>query len=136
MSYGTSLGLQRAVYQRLLDDAAVQAAVGDAIYDAVPPGQPPALYVSLGPETVRDGSDKTGRGSQNEFIVSVLSEAAGFADAKAVAGAVCDALVDADLALGRGRLVSLYFLRARAARQGKGGQRRIDMTFRAFVEDN
>ena len=55
--------------------------------------------------------------------------------AKTVAGIVSDALVTADLSLERGRLVALHFDRARAAREGTGDLRRIDLTFRARVED-
>ena len=55
---------------------------------------------------------------------------------KAAAAAVSDALVDADLPLTRGHLVSLRFLRAQAARKGPGDTRQIDLTFRARVEDD
>ena len=74
------------------------------------------------------------RGAEHDLAVAVVSEAQGFAAAKAAAAAVCDALLDADLALGRGRLVLLRFLRAQASRPA-GGARRIDLTFRARVED-
>jgi hypothetical protein len=127
--------LQAAVFGRISDDAGVTALVGTAVFDAVPPGPVPGLYVTLGPEIARDRSDKTGSGAEHEFTLSVVSDAAGFAAAKAVAGALSDALVDADLALSRGRLVGMHFLRAKALRVGTGERRRIDMTFRARVED-
>jgi len=135
MSYAVAAALQAAVFARVSGDAVVAGLVGDAVYDAAPPGVLPSLYVSLGPEVVRDRSDKTGAGAEHEFTVSVLSDAAGFAAAKAVAGAVSDALVDAEMTLARGRLVGLWFLRAKAARVGSGERRRIDLTFRARVED-
>lgn len=135
MSYGVAAALQAAVYQRLAGDAALSALTGGAVYDALPPGILPALYVALGPERARDRSDVSGRGAEHEFGVVIVTEAAGFASAKAAAAAVSDALVDAPLALARGRLVSLDFLRARAARAGAGEQRQIEMTFRARVED-
>lgn len=135
MSYGVSPALQAAVYQRLAADATLAALVGSAIFDAAPPGILPSLYVALGPEVVRDRSDKTGRGAEHEFTVSVVTDAAGFSAAKAAAAAVSDALVDADLTLSRGHLVSLCFLRAQAARVGAGDQRQINLTFRARVED-
>jgi len=134
MSYGSAAALQAAVYQRLIADAALQALVGDAIYDAVPPGTATGTYVSLGPEDVRDASDKTGDGAMHDFVVSVVTDEAGFATAKAVAAAVSDALVDAPLVLARGALVALWFLRGQARRVEKGGTRRIDLTFRARVE--
>lgn len=133
MSYGVAAALQAAVYQRLVADGALDALVDGAIYDALPPGILPGLYVALGPEKVRDRSDGSGRGAEHLFTVSVVSGAAGFASGKAVAAAVSDALIDADLALARGRLVALDFVEARAARAGE--ERQIDMTFRARVED-
>ncbi|MBC57807.1 MAG: hypothetical protein CL814_12840 [Confluentimicrobium sp.] len=135
MSYGVSAALQAAVYQHLLADAALGALVGGAIYDAVRPGVLPVTYVSLGQEDVRDRSDKTGKGALHIFTVSVVSSTAGFAGAKAVAAALSDALIDAPLTLARGVLVSLTFDRARARRAGDGDMRRIDLTFRARVDD-
>lgn len=137
MSYGVSAALQAAVYQQLANDPQVIAQVGGAIYDAVPSGAVPQTYISLGPEEVREASDKTGRGTLHRFTISVVSEAAGFGAAKTLAGAVCDALDGAGLALDRGRLVGLWFERASARRTGTGGAiRQIDLKFRARVEDN
>jgi len=137
MSYGMAAALQSAVYQHLLADTQVGGLVGGAIYDAIPPGDLPQTYVSLGPEEVRDRSDKTNSGATHRFTVSVVTEVTGFGVAKAVAAAITDALVDADLTLSRGRLVGLWFERASARRSGKAGRvRRIDLRFRAGVEDN
>lgn len=135
MSYGAAAALQAAIYQRLAGDAALDALVNGAVHDALPPGPLPPLYVSLGPEDARDRSDKTGAGALHKFTVSVVSGTAGFGAAKAVAAAVSDALTDADLTLARGALVSLTFDRARARREGDGNIRRIDLTFRARVDD-
>ncbi|WP_343079349.1 DUF3168 domain-containing protein [Ostreiculturibacter nitratireducens] len=135
MSYGVAAALQAAVYQRLMASSALDALVGSAIYDAVPPGTVTGTYVSLGPEDARDRSDKTGQGAEHDFTVSVVTDAAGFQTAKAVAAAVSDALVDATLILSRGRLVGLWFLRARARRVEDGDVRRIDLSFRARVEE-
>ena len=134
MSYATADALQAAVYQRLRASSALDTLVGDAIYDAVPPGTTTGTYVSLGPEDVRDASDATGDGAEHDFVVSVITDAAGFQAAKAVAVAVSDALVGASLLLARGRLVGLWFLRARARRVESGETRRIELTFRARVE--
>ncbi len=137
MSYGMAAALQAAVYQRLVGDPAVDERVGGAIYDALPPGDIPALYVTLGPETVRDQSDKTGDGALHLFTVSVVTDAASFARAKELAAVISDALVSADLELSRGRVVGLWFDRASARRTGSaGGVRRIDLRFRARVEDS
>ncbi len=135
MSYAASAALQQAVYQRLTGDAALEALVGGEIYDAAPAGTLPETYVTLGPEDVRARSDGSGEGAWHRFIVSVVTEGAGFQTAKDVAGAVSDALVGADLQLSRGRLVDLQFFRARARRERADALRRIDLTFRARVED-
>ncbi len=137
MSYGVSAALQAAVFQQLVDDRVISSQVGDAVYDAVPSGTLPQTYITLGPEEVREASDKTGKGTLHRFTVSVVSEAAGFSAAKTLAGAVCDALDGAALTLDRGRLVGLWFERASARRTGTGGAiRQIDLRFRARVEDN
>jgi hypothetical protein len=137
MSYGMAAALQTAVYQHLLADTGVSALVGAAIYDALPAGTLPQMYVTLGPEDVRDRSDKTGAGALHRFTVSVVTETAGFGAAKTVAAAIGDALLDVDLPLSRGRLVGLWFERAAARRTGTAGAiRRIDLRFRARVEDN
>lgn len=136
MSYGVAAALQQAVYQRMTGDPGLGALVGGAIYDVVPAGPVPGTYVSLGPEDVRDRSDKTGRGAEHRFVVSVVTDAAGFQTAKLAAAAVSDALLGATLALSRGRLVSMEFLSARARRVRAGDVRRIDLTFRARVEDD
>ncbi|MGI1663329.1 DUF3168 domain-containing protein [Palleronia sp. KMU-117] len=135
MSYGMAAALQAAIYQRLSSDPGLTALVGEAIYDVVPAGQLPGTYVSLGPEEVRERSDKTARGSDHLFTVSVVTDAAGFQHAKAVAGAVSDALDGGAPAMARGRIVSMHFLRARALRVAAARNRRIDLTFRARVED-
>ena len=134
MSYGVGAALQAAVYQRLAGDGALDALVSGAIHDSIPPGTVTGTYVSLGPEDVRDASDQVGRGAVHEFTVSVVTDQAGFQQAKAVAAAVSDALTGASLPLSRGRLVGLWFLSARARRVEKADVRRIDLTFRARVE--
>ncbi len=135
MSYGVASALQAAVYQRLVASDVLEGLVGDAIYDAVPPGSSTGTYVSIGPEDARDRSDKTGRGAEHDFVISVVTDSAGFERAKEAAGVVSDALVDAPLILARGRLVGLWFLKARARRVEDGDVRRIDLSFRARVED-
>lgn len=135
MSYGAAAALQAAVYQRLMADTALDALVGSAIYDAAPPGTALGTYVSLGPEVVRDASSQTERGAVHEFSVSVVTDAAGFQNAKAVAAAVSDALTGATLVLARGHLVGLWFLRARARRVEDADVRRIDLFFRARIQD-
>lgn len=135
MSYGVAQSLQEAIYAHLRADAALTALVGEAVYDVIPPTDLPALYVALGAEVVRDKSDMTGGGAEHELTISVVTHNAGFSSAKQAAGAVSDALVDAELTLGRGALASLHFYRARAARVGTGDERQINLIFRARVCD-
>lgn len=137
MSYGVAAALQKAVYSQLAADPALAALIGTAVFDTAPSGPVPDTYVSLGPEDVRDRSDNSGQAAEHRFIVSVVSEAQGFAGAKAVAGAVTDALEAALPALDRGRVIGLWFERASARRTGTAGRaRRIDLRFRARVEDS
>lgn len=135
MSYGASAALQASIYQRLSGDAAIADLIGDAIYDAIPGGVLPTTYVSLGDEDVRDRSDKDAGGAQHDFIVRVATDVAGFQTAKMVAGAVSDALLGDPLALARGRVTGIWFLKAKARRVGSGDQRQIELRFRAQVQD-
>ncbi len=131
MSYGSAAALQAAIYGRLTGFAVL---TGVAVHDAVPPGGGTGTFILLGPEEVQDQSDKTGGGAEHRFVISVISDASGFLAAKTVAVGVSDALVDADLVLARGVLISLHFLKASARRIDEGDTRRIDLTFRARVQ--
>ena len=76
MSYAYAGGLQARVYQRLIDDPALSALVGGAVYDA--PLEPALAaagpdYVTLGEETVRPNGTKTSRGAIHDFTVTVHS---------------------------------------------------------------
>jgi Ni,Fe-hydrogenase I small subunit len=130
MSYGASAALQTAVYQAL---TAAPALAGVAVYDAVPPS-PPGTFVLVGPEEVRDASDKTGAGAEHLIAIGVISDGTGFLAAKTIAAAISDTLAGAALVLSRGVLVSLLFQRASARRIDEGEVRRIDLTFRARIE--
>lgn len=135
MSFAVSGPLQTAVYQALVADAALAGIVGTAIYDAVPAGNLPSIYVRLGSEVAVDASDISGDGAVHRFTISVITTNPGFADAKAAAGAISDVLHDADFALARGRLVSMRFERAAARRIDAVSARQIDLRFRARVQD-
>ena len=132
MSLDMSVSLQRAVFARLAGDAALGALVGGAIYDGLPAGPVPPLYISLGPEELRDSSGPGWGGARIDFIISIFAAEAGFLTAKELAAAVHQALGNGPLTLEAGRLVGLDFLRASARRNGGG--RRIDLRFRARVD--
>lgn len=130
MSYAAAAALQSAVYQRL---AGATVLAGVAVYDAVPPS-PAGTFVLVGPEEVRDASDKSGSGAEHQIVISVISDGTGFLGAKTIATAISDELIGAALTLTRGSLVSLLFLRASARRIDEGEVRRVDLTFRARIE--
>ena len=130
MSYSAAAALQAAVFQQL---TVAPAMAGVAIHDALPP-TPPGLFVLIGPEMVRDASDKSGPGAEHQLVISVISDAEGFLAAKQVAVAISVALSAALPVMTRGRVVSLQFDRAQARRLDEGRIRRIDLTFRARIE--
>ena len=70
MSYAVSAALQSAVFAAISSDSGVVALVGSAVYDALPSGTLPDLYVSLGPEKVTADDDKTGTGSAHQLSCS------------------------------------------------------------------
>lgn len=136
MSYFSAAPLQEAVFGALQDDASLAALISGRVYDAPPEALQASAtpYVLIGDEQVRDRSSSTHSAARHDLVVSIYSDAAGFADAKAVAGAVSAALDGADLALAAGHLVQLQFFRARTGRKAAPGGRSIDLTFRALVQ--
>lgn len=139
MTYAYSGGLQASVYRRLIEDSALSALIGGAIYDApidAALGAASPDYITLGEETVRANGTKTSQGSIHDFTVTVHSGRDGFAAAKDVAAAVCDCLIDAPLVLETGRLVGLRFLRAGADRGRAPEKRRVNLRFRAVVDQD
>lgn len=134
MSYASAAALQMAIFARLNADTELSTLLGGAIHDAPPPGSPAGTYVVLGPEEVRDRSDSSGPGAEHGVVISVLSDATGFLTAKTAAARVSEVIVGAELTLGHGRLVGLWFDRATARRLDGGRIQRIDLRFRARVE--
>jgi hypothetical protein len=129
MSYGLAGAVQAGVHGALVAHPALS---GVAVMDAVPPGGAAGTFVLIGAEEVRDASDATGAGAEHRVEVSVRSDAAGFLAAKGMAAAVCDAMEG--LALTQGRVVGVWFLKAKAVRSEDGAERRVDLTFRVRVE--
>jgi HK97 family phage portal protein len=101
---------------------------------ALPQGPLPPLYVTIGPEKVRDRSDGSFGGALHDFSVTVTSSAAGYHQAKQAASAVSDALLNGGLSLARGRVGRVQFHRAQAGRSG--ADRRIEMWFRARLDED
>lgn len=134
MSYAIAAALQRAVFERLSGDADLTGLVGGAIHDTAPPRSARGTHVLLGAEEVIDRSDASGAGAEHRLTISVLTDAAGFMEAKTAAVRISDLLEGAALTLERGRLVGLWFDRAEARRVEGGRVRRIDLRFRARVD--
>lgn len=134
MRYGAGLALQEAVFDQLSTDPTLLTLV-TGVYDALPAGPVPQRYVQLGPEQVRPRDDKTGQGARHDFTVLVVGQDAGFAKVKEAAVRVSDLLAGADLPLGRGQLVGIWFRQAKALRDRSDDTRRIDLRFVAQVYD-
>lgn len=138
MSFALSADLQGAVFQALAGDAALAVLVGAEIYDAPLPvggALPVGEYVTLGEEIVKPFNSMTSQGGVHDFDVTVHSTANGFGAAKTVGGAIGAVLIDANLTVTGGALISLRFLKARARRGVAPELRRIEMRFRAVVEN-
>ncbi|PWJ19150.1 DUF3168 domain-containing protein [Jannaschia seohaensis] len=135
MTYAMGASLQTAVYGTLASDPALDGMLAGAIYDVVPQ-RAPDLFIALGPEDAVGIGDATGQGARHDLRISVVTKREGYSAAKAAAVLVSDALLGAPLSLTRGRLVSLRFLKARARRDEGENTRRIDLWFRARVDDD
>lgn len=138
MSLVLSGELQGAIYAALTGDTALVALVGSEIYDAPLPvggALPSGEHVTLGEEIVKPFGSITSSGGVHDFDVVLHSTANGFAAAKLVAAAVSDVLVDANLSIAGGHLVSLRFIKAKAKRGIAPELRRVEMRFRAVIED-
>lgn len=134
MSLQATLAVQSALYALLSGDAALGALLPGGVFDAPPPATPQGSYAVLGEEDVIDRSDASGAGAEHRVLVQVVSDAAGFATAKAAAARIAALLPDQRPALGAGRVVAIWFHQAQARRIGGGAQRRIDLRFRIRVE--
>lgn len=134
MTYALAADFQTALFAHLSSDAALTALVGTAIFDALPSGTLPDLYVTLGAEEARDRSDISGAGARHLFTLTVMAQTSGFQEAKQVAAAICDALEAPALTLVRGHVVGLWFDRAKAERL-RSGSRRVTLRFVAHLTD-
>lgn len=132
MTYALAAPLQAAVFARLVDDPAL---AGVPVFDAAPEGAVAPVYVVLGAEDVRDRSDKTGRAAQHRFVLTVAGDGGGFHALKETAAAI-EVALGAGLVLTRGRVALMRFERAVARRDRDGTRRRVEMTFRALLDDN
>ncbi|MFN4099532.1 MAG: DUF3168 domain-containing protein [Pararhodobacter sp.] len=135
MSYQSAAALQVALYDLLTADTALAALVSGGIFDAPPPATPQGTYGVIGEEDVIDRSDVTGPGAEHRVLVQVVSDAAGFATAKAAAARIAEILPGAAPALTQGRVVAIWFHQAQARRAEGATLRRIDLRFRVRIEN-
>ncbi|MCB1390231.1 MAG: DUF3168 domain-containing protein [Rhodobacteraceae bacterium] len=134
MSYHSASAVQVALYELLTGDVTLGALLPGGIFDAPPPGTPQGTYGVIGEEEAIDRSDVTGPGAEHRVLVQVVSDASGFATAKAAAARIADLLPGALPALTVGRVVAIWFHTAQARRAEGNSRRRIDLRFRVRVE--
>lgn len=138
MSIVLSASMQAALFETLVTDPALSALIGDAVYDATPATDgsvPMGEYLTIGTGDIRPFDTATSAGGVHDFDVTVHSASEGFSKAKLVAAAVGQALSDAALPIAGGTTVALRFVRARAKRGAAPELRRIELRFRAVLEE-
>ena len=131
-----SSALQSAIYTVLINDGGVINQLGNAIYDSLPTGQVPSLFAHLGEETVLDRSDKTACLRYHDVTITVVTSAPGFTNAKNAAAAICKALETTNVSLDSGKLIRLQFRLAKALRDDNGTERKVNLVFRAVIDEN
>lgn len=136
MSYMHSASLQKALYSALTSSSELNGLISGHVFDAMPSGTLPDLFVSLGAETVQDISDKTAMASLHDVTISVITTYSGFLEAKIVASAIGKVLLSHGIELDQAHLTYLNFQRANARRDTDSQTRRIDMVFRARIDNH
>lgn len=125
--------LQKAVYQTLAADAALQAEIGDParIFDDPPPD---ALfpYLTLGEARASDWKGVEG-GLEHDVKLYVFSRYAGRREVKRILGAVYDALHEAALTVTGHDLINIRFVFADAFRRSDGETYQGVARFRAVT---
>ncbi len=126
--------LQKAVYQTLAADAALQAEIGDParIFDDPPPD---ALfpYLTLGEAHASDWKGVEG-GLEHDVKLYVFSRYAGRREVKRILGAVYDALHEAALTVTGHDLINIRFVFADAFRRSDGETYQGVARFRAVTQ--
>jgi len=135
MSFGASADLQRVIYDLLSATGSGDALEGIPVVDRFEAGTLPPVYVAIGPERMRDRSTKTSRSAEHRLSITVHSALGGFARIKEIAAAIAERLEGQRPALASGTLCSLRLISVAPARGGSGEERRVEMNFRAFVDD-
>ena len=129
-----NVALRAAIYDALLADAALAAALGgEKIYD-VPPRGASLPYVTLGDARLIDVSADGGQTQEHQLTLHAWSRNGGQREAHVIAGALLQALDDAPLMPDGHRLVNLRFSFADIRRESDGRTYHALVRFRAITE--
>ena len=139
MTYALAWPLQEGLYSLLTTDPGCTAQLGGRVYETPPPFGPDAaaegVYLTLGDEEARDWSTSSDQGSEHFVRLDIHAARQSYAEAKAAAAAVSDAVLAGTLSMTRGRLISARFVDAKTDRDEAGQLRRIELRFRQVLED-
>lgn len=126
--------LQKAIFARLSEDAALTALVGaEGITDRRIDKPASPLVVIAGIDSA-DHSTASEAAEAHSVALEVWSGAGGHREAQAIAALVRDALHDAPLTLDGHHLVLLFHRDTRVRREAKSRFHRAEMRFRAVTE--
>jgi hypothetical protein len=126
--------LRAAIHDALVADTPLTSLLGGPrIYDEVPISVV-FPYVMLGETRVSDWSTGSERGAEHQLTLHAWSRQGGHKEAHLVAGALLQALDDADLTLADHRLINLRFALADVRREADGRTYHALVRFRAVTE--
>ena len=126
--------LQKAIFARLVGDAALSALVGgEGVTDRRLAAPASPIVVIAGIDSA-DHSTGTEAGEEHVVTLEAWSQASGHREAQAIAAAARAALHDAALVLAGHHLVLLLHRDTRLRRDGKSQFHRAEMRFRAVTE--
>ena len=130
----SAVALRAAIRDTLAADTPLISLLGGAkIYDE-PPRDAELPYVTLGEDVISDGSTATEAGDEHSLMLHVWSRQGGHREAHVLAGAVLEALIDAQLILDGHHLANLRFIVADVRREGDGRTYHGLVRLRALTE--
>ncbi|MFC0241254.1 DUF3168 domain-containing protein [Rhodopseudomonas telluris] len=128
--------LRAAIYQALVADAGLVAALGGALVGYEPPPGAAFPYVTLGEARITDASADDASLQEHQLTLHAWSRQGGHKEAHVITGALLQALDDAPLRPAGHRLVNLRFALADIRRTGDGRTYHALVRFRAVTEPN
>jgi hypothetical protein len=129
-----AVALRAAIHDALIADGPLNAVLGGPkIYDE-PPRSAVFPYVTLGEARINDWSTGSEAGEEHQLTLHAWSRQGGHKEAHVVAGALLQALDDADLTLDAHRLINLRFAHADVRREPDGRTYHALVRFRAVTE--